>query len=119
MAALGLHHVQIACPAGSEEDLRAFYGRVLGLPEIPKPPILAGRGGCWFRVGPQELHCGVEPGFAPARKAHPCLLVDDLETVASAVRAAGHDVRYDDSIPGVYRFHTDDPVGNRLEIQQS
>lgn len=119
MATIGLHHVQIACPAGSEDDLRAFYGGVLGLPEMPKPPILAARGGCWFQVGPQELHCGVEAGFQPARKAHPCLLVDDLETVASAVRAAGYDVTYDESIPGVHRFHTADPVGNRLEIQQA
>lgn len=64
------------------------------------------------------MHCGVEPGFQPARKAHPCLLVEDLQTVASAVQVAGHDVAYDESIPGVRRFHTTDPVGNRLEIQQ-
>lgn len=119
MAALGLHHVQIACPAGSEDTLRGFYGDLLGLPEIPKPPILAARGGCWFQVGNQELHCGVEAGFAPARKAHPCVLVDDLEAVAVAVRAAGFDVTYDESIPGVRRFHTHDPVGNRLELQQA
>ena len=31
------------------------------------------RGGVWFRVGAQQLHVGVEPGFAPARKAHPGL----------------------------------------------
>lgn len=119
MAALGLHHVQIACPAGSEDQLRAFYGELLGLPEIPKPPKLAVRGGCWFQVGAQELHCGVEERFAPARKAHPCILVDDLETVAVAVRAAGYPVTYDDAIPGVHRFHTQDPVANRLEIQQA
>ena len=86
MTVLGLHHVQIACPAGAEDDLRAFYGGLLGLPEIPKPPALAVRGGVWFRVGPQELHCGVEAGFAPAKKAHPCLLVDDLEAIAGALR---------------------------------
>ena len=27
----GLHHVQVACPAGSEDALRAFYGGVLGM----------------------------------------------------------------------------------------
>ncbi|NHN55664.1 glyoxalase [Calidifontibacter sp. DB0510] len=119
MTALGLHHVQIACPAGSEEALRAFYGGVLGLPEIPKPPALAVRGGCWFAVGEQELHCGVEQDFRPALKAHPCLLVEDLDAVAARVREAGGEVRPEESIPGVRRFHTDDPVGNRLEIQQA
>lgn len=115
---LGLHHVQLACPAGSEDTLRTFYGGVLGLPEIPKPPALAARGGCWFQVGTQQLHLGVEDGFTPARKAHPCLLAGDVDEVAAAVSAAGGEVRWDEGIPGVRRFHTDDPVGNRVEIQQ-
>jgi Lactoylglutathione lyase and related lyases len=116
----GLHHVQIACPAGSENRLREFYGGVLGLPEIPKPPALAARGGCWFAVGPShELHCGVEESFTPARKAHPCLLVSDVDVVAAAVTDAGGAVFWDDAIPGIRRFHTDDPCGNRVEIQQA
>ncbi|MCM3554406.1 glyoxalase [Janibacter melonis] len=118
MVAVGIHHVQIACPQGSEDDLRAFYGSVLGLPEVPKPPVLAARGGVWFAVGDQQLHCGVEESFAPARKAHPCLLVEAVDEVAAAVDAAGRPVRWDEAIPGVRRFHTDDPVGNRVEIQQ-
>lgn len=116
----GLHHVQIACPAGSEDRLRGFYNGVLGLPELPKPPVLAARGGCWFAVGAaHELHCGVEESFVPARKAHPCLLVADVDVAATAVAAAGGAVRWDDAIPGVRRFHTDDPVGNRVEIQEA
>lgn len=118
MTVLGLHHVQIACPAGAEDELRAFYGGVLHLPEIPKPPALAVRGGVWFQVGSQELHCGVEEGFAPAKKAHPCFLVDDLDAVAARVEASGGQVRPDNNIPGVARFHTDDPCGNKVEIQQ-
>lgn len=116
---LGLHHVQIACPAGSEGELRGFYAGVLGMAEIAKPPVLAARGGVWFSAGGQELHCGVEEGFAPARKAHPCLLVADVDAVARAVAGAGGEVRWDEAIPGVRRFHTDDPVGNRVEIQQA
>ena len=70
----GLHHVQVACPAGSEDSLRAFYGGVLGMTEVTKPPVLAARGGAWFRSGGAEIHCGVEADFRPARKAHPGLL---------------------------------------------
>lgn len=118
MSVVGLHHVQIACPAGSEDLLRGFYGEVLGMPEIPKPPVLAARGGVWFEAGDRQLHCGVEADFHPALKAHPCFLVDDLAAVATAVEVADGDVRWDESIPGVRRFHTDDPVGNRVELQQ-
>ncbi len=71
-----IHHVQLACPPGSEAALRAFYHGVLGLEEIPKPPALAARGGCWFRGHGIELHLGVEEGFRPARKAHPGLRPD-------------------------------------------
>ncbi|XVX19534.1 glyoxalase [Actinomycetota bacterium] len=116
----GLHHVQVSCPAGSEDGLRGFYGGLLGLPEIPKPPLLAVRGGVWFRVGEQELHCGVEEGFAAARKAHPAFLVDDLDSLAVELESAGHPVTWDEgTIPGVRRFHTADPVGNRVELQQA
>ena len=119
MSVVGLHHVQVSCPAGSEDALRGFYGGVVGLPEIPKPPVLAARGGVWFRVGPEhELHCGVEPGFRPATKAHPAFAVDDLDLLAQLVVGAGGDVAWDDNIPGVRRFHTSDPVGNRVEFQQ-
>ncbi|KAB7743503.1 glyoxalase [Nostocoides sp. F2B08] len=121
MAAVGLHHVLIACPAGSEDLMREFYSGVVGLREIPKPPQLAARGGVWFAVGQQELHCGVQGedggGFVPARKAHPCLVVDDLDALAAAVADRGGEVVWADEIPGVRRFHTSDPVGNRVEFQ--
>ncbi len=119
MGVVGLHHVQIACPAGAEERLRAFYGGVAGMAEIPKPPALAVRGGVWFAAGHRELHCGVEEGFSPARKAHPCFVVDDIDALAERVAAAGGEVRWSAEIPGVRRFHTDDPVGNRVEFQQA
>lgn len=116
--ALGLGHVQVAMPAGAEAAMRAFYAGVLGLPELPKPSVLAARGGVWFGVGAQELHCGVEEGFAPAHKAHPCLVVGDVDAVAARVAGAGGEVRWDEQITGVRRFHTEDPVGNRVEVQQ-
>ena len=117
MGVVGLHHVQLACPAGSEDALRGFYGELVGLPEIAKPPALAVRGGVWFRAGTHELHCGVEDGFVPARKAHPAFAVDDVDSLAEAVTRAGGEVHWDANIPGVRRFHTFDPVGNRVEFQ--
>lgn len=119
MTVVGIHHVQIACPPGAEDALRGFYVGVLGLVEKPKTPVMAARGGAWFVAGAQELHVGAEEPFVPARKAHPCLLVDDVGAVAAAVEAGGAPVRWNEEMAGVRRFHTDDPVGNRVEIQQA
>jgi catechol 2,3-dioxygenase-like lactoylglutathione lyase family enzyme len=119
MAITGIDHVQVAAPAGCEDAARAFYGGLLELDELRKPAALAARGGCWFRVGAQELHIGVEERFAPARKAHPGLVADDLDSLARRLREAGHEIVFDDAIPGATRFHVADPFGNRLEIRQA
>ena len=111
-----IHHVQIALPPGAEDAARSFYRDLLGLPEIPKPPALAVRGGCWFRGYGVELHLGVETDFRPARKAHPGLLWPALDELASRLSAAGHEVTWSDELPGYRRFHTYDPFGNRLEF---
>jgi catechol 2,3-dioxygenase-like lactoylglutathione lyase family enzyme len=119
MTITGIDHVQLAAPTGCEAEARAFYGELLGLEELPKPEALAARGGCWFRAGEQELHIGVEEPFTPARKAHPSLVVSDLDAVAAQLTAAGIRVTYDDLIPGTKRFETADPFGNRLEFRQA
>jgi catechol 2,3-dioxygenase-like lactoylglutathione lyase family enzyme len=115
---LGIDHVQVAAPAGCEAAARAFYGGLLGLEEVPKPEALRARGGCWFRAGSQELHVGVEEPFAPARKAHPGLVVGDLEALAERLRGAGIDVAYDRAIAGTKRCYVADPFGNRLELRE-
>jgi catechol 2,3-dioxygenase-like lactoylglutathione lyase family enzyme len=112
----GLHHVQLAMPAGEEEAARGFYAGVLGMTEVAKPPVLAARGGAWFRAGGLELHLGVEDGFVPARKAHPGIAVDDLDALARRVATTGQDVAWDRDFPGFRRFYAHDPFGNRLEF---
>jgi catechol 2,3-dioxygenase-like lactoylglutathione lyase family enzyme len=119
MSILGIDHVQVAAPVGCEKAALAFYGGLLELDQLPKPELLAGRGGCWFRAGTQELHVGVEDPFAPALKAHPSFLVTDLEALAKRLQAAGFEVVPDEAIPGVQRAYTADPFGNRLELRQA
>jgi catechol 2,3-dioxygenase-like lactoylglutathione lyase family enzyme len=116
----GVDHVQLAMPRGREDAARGFYAGLLGMTELGKPAVLAVRGGCWFASGSAVLHLGVEEPFAPARKAHPALLVDDLDGLFAALTSAGCAcVRADGEIPGVRRFHTNDPFGNRVEFQQA
>ena len=118
-----IHHVQLSCPRGSEDRLRQFYVGVLGLAVKAKPPALAVRGGCWFVGHGIELHLGVEEPFAPARKAHPGLLWPDLDALAARLEAAGYPVIWaadvlpgEGELPGMRRFHTADPHGNRIEF---
>ncbi|MFI6089084.1 VOC family protein [Streptomyces sp. NPDC051218] len=113
---VAVDHVQLAAPPGSEPALRGFYGDVLGMAEIPKPPALAGRGGCWFLAGAVQLHLGIEADFRPARKAHPGLRVRNITAYANRLAARGVPVTWDNALPGHRRFYADDPVGNRLEF---
>jgi catechol 2,3-dioxygenase-like lactoylglutathione lyase family enzyme len=94
-----VHHVQLAMPRGEEAAARAFFVDVLGMAEIDKPAVLAVRGGVWFRAGNGELHLGVEDDFRPARKAHPGIVVDDLDALVEHLAGAGQNVQWDRDFP--------------------
>jgi catechol 2,3-dioxygenase-like lactoylglutathione lyase family enzyme len=115
-----IDHVQLAAPAGCEAEARRFFGELLGLTEVAKPPSLATRGGVWFALADgRQLHVGVERDFAPARKAHPAFAVDDLDALAARLAAVLGDVQWDGELPGVRRFYAADPWGNRLEFVEA
>ena len=111
-----IDHVQLAMPAGKEEQAREFYGGLLGMVEIEKPSELKKRGGCWFQSGVVQIHLGVEVEFRPARKAHPALRCVDYDGLTSQLRNACLEAIDDPSIPGVRRCHISDPFGNRIEL---
>ena len=113
---LRLDHVQLAMPAGGEPEAVAFYEGLLGLRAVPKPPLLAARGGCWFEQGTVVVHLGVDERFVPATKAHPAFVVDDLDQLAGSLAAAGVPLTYDDALEGVRRGYVADPFGNRIEL---
>lgn len=117
-APIGLDHVQVAAPSGSEDDARRFYVDLLGMTELSKPDALRPRGGVWFACGAHQLHVGIAEPFSPATKAHPALLfsLDDLTRVADRLAGAGCKVQWDETIPGTRRFFTADPWGNRIEL---
>jgi catechol 2,3-dioxygenase-like lactoylglutathione lyase family enzyme len=115
---VGIDHVQLAMPAGREDDARRFYERLLGIPEVPKPPDLAKRGGAWFESAQIKIHIGVESDFRPARKAHPGLLVRNLRDLVRRLGDGGCQVVEDEPLAGYDRVYVDDPFGNRLELME-
>lgn len=113
---VAVDHVQLAMPAGGEDEARTFYRNLLGLPEVTKPPHLAARGGCWFEHDSAKVHLGVEADFRPARKAHPALRIAGLDALVDRLREAGVTIVDDEPLPGHDRVYVEDPFGNRIEL---
>ena len=112
-------HVQLAAPPGCEAAARAFFIDLLGFEELPKQGETAQSGGAWFRAANIEIHVGVQQDFAPATKAHVALRCADeaaLRALSEQLAGAGYPIRWDERLPGVARFFTTDPWGNRVEL---
>jgi catechol 2,3-dioxygenase-like lactoylglutathione lyase family enzyme len=114
-----IEHAQLAMPRGKEDDARAFYSGVLGLPEVTKPADLAKRGGCWFEDGAVKLHLGVEADFRPAKKAHVALVVNDLDGLLAKARAAGCETVDPAPFQTWRQAYVFDLFGNRLELLEA
>ena len=114
--AYGLHHVLLAIPVDGEDAAREFYVGVLGLTEVAKPAELAARGGLWVRSDRLEIHLGVEQNFRAQRKAHPGILVQDIDELARTATEHGYEPEWDDTFPGMRRLYIADNNGNRLEF---
>lgn len=115
---IGIDHVQLAAPPACEPVARAFFGGILGWPELPKPEALRTRGGVWFRCGQHQVHIGVQPDFAPATKAHPAFAVKNLNRLRKRLTECGVSFTDDHAreTEGADRIYVFDPFGNRLEF---
>ena len=112
-----IHHLQLCAPPDCENAARTFYGELLGLREIEKPPELKRRGGVWFELEDgRQIHIGVEQDFIAARRAHPAFVVVNLDTLRARIEHAGYKTTSDDLFIGYRRFYTNDPFGNRIEF---
>lgn len=119
MNVIGLHHVQLAMPPGEEAAATEFYEGLLGVPSVAKPSHLEVRGGCWFESEAVRILLGVESDFRSAKKAHPALLIDDLDPLRTRPADAGVSIVDDQPLPGFNRFYVSDPFGNRIELLSS
>jgi catechol 2,3-dioxygenase-like lactoylglutathione lyase family enzyme len=116
MRVYAIDHIQLAIPPNSEDLARLFYGEIFGLREKSKPEHLVQQGGVWFEQGELKLHLGVDRNFRPATKAHPGLLVEDLDELVSRYEAAGYESVLVEEVKGYRQVYVTDPFGNRLEL---
>ncbi len=113
-----LHHVNVTVPAELETAAKNFYGSVLGLKQIPKPPT-SRQSGAWYQIGPAQLHLSVARGEVSPGSGHVCFTVSDLTEIEAKLRDAGVDIIPDpEPQPDSPRFFARDPAGNELEIAQ-
>jgi catechol 2,3-dioxygenase-like lactoylglutathione lyase family enzyme len=111
---LELLHVNVEV-TDLERALR-FY-RLFGL-EVLERLGTPGRAGAWLRLGDgRELHLSIGPA-RPEGRMHFAILVDDVAAARTVFTAAGAPIESERDLPGIERFFTRDPDGNRIEIQQ-
>ncbi len=113
MAIHSINHVQLAFPAGSEEPIRNFYSRLLGLPEV-RPT--AGNA-LHFAAGTQRIDLVPTDHWqgAPA-VSHLALEVQDLPALRGRLLQAQLPLVENRALPGYLRFYVKDPAGNQLEF---
>ena len=113
------HHVSLC--VGDVAKARAFYGDLLGLPEIARPDF--GFPGAWYQAGEIQLHLivappGVDVGARPARispvAGHTAFEIEDYEKVREALAARG--VEAIGLGAEVGQMFVRDPHGNLIEI---
>jgi hypothetical protein len=88
------------------------------MPEVPKPPDLAKRGGCRFQCGRQQLQIGIETDFASAKKAHLAFKVVNVSAIAEWSLGYGILSRHDRLNPARKQMFVDDSWGNLLQFTE-
>lgn len=107
----------ITASPDAADQVREFYGELLGLEERDVLPSLDPSGLVWFRLGGDlELHVMLV-AEAPRERPHFCLAVDgDLGELRSRLESAGIETADAPSIVGRPRFTCHDPCGNLVEL---
>jgi len=113
-----LNHVTVAVPAGEEDKVRAFYGGVLGLKELPQNHALQSHYTLiWYELLDIQLHLDFSPPWvAPAENRHVALEVRDLGRVRGYLESKGATIREAVRMPDRDRFYLLDPFGNYFEF---
>lgn len=114
------HHTSLPIPTGGQEQVRAFYGGLLGLQEKAPPVGIRTHGVVWFAAGDNEIELHFVPNdefLANAKDPrHICLEVDNVEDYRQRLTEAGYKITEADPIPYRPRFFCRDPFNNYIEF---
>ncbi|MGY2063263.1 VOC family protein, partial [Nocardia gipuzkoensis] len=112
--AVALHHVAII--VSDVDKALQFYCGTLGLTQRTDRPDLGP--GAWLDIGDRQLHL-MQATVPPDNGQHLALLVDQLDTAVTSLRAQGLDVSDPVSMaPGHLQSMLHDPDGNLVELHQ-
>ena len=101
---------------------RHFYGDVLALDELERPPeIAANFASAWYRLGRAELHVVENAEFQPLRSPlgpHLAVATDDFEATVERISGTGAKFSFGpgEGPDGIRRAVITDPTGNVVEI---
>jgi catechol 2,3-dioxygenase-like lactoylglutathione lyase family enzyme len=117
-----LHHVAV-CVSDLERAKR-FYGEVLGLTELPRPPF--DFGGAWYELGPhQQLHLIVHPPTLTMRRTteidakdgHLAIRVGSYQQTVDHLRQHGiESLDRPRNLTPWPQIYVTDPDGNVIEL---
>ena len=113
-----INHVTVAVPAGEEAKVRAFYGGVLGLEEVPQDKSLQGHYMLiWYKLLDILLHLDFSPPWVtPAENHHVALEVKNLKEVRTYLESKNAEIRHAVPMPDRDRFYLIDPFGTYFEF---
>lgn len=107
-----LHHVTV--PVTNLSQARDFYGRILGLDELPRKGV--GPGGAWFQIGPSQINLLVRKKQNSDTIRHFAICVDSIRAARKSLKTEGIEMTKTTQVGNINRFFFDDPDGNRGEI---
>ena len=119
----GCHHLALC--VHDIDVARPFYGEVLGLDEIPRPPEIADRfRSAWFRLGTAEIHVVENAAFQPLDSPlgpHLAVATDDFDATVRRLEERGETFRFGPGPgpDGIRRVVVADPTGNVFEITEA
>ena len=116
----GCHHMAVC--VHDIDEARRFYGEILSLVELERPPEIAGKfRSAWYLIGSSELHVVENPDFQPLDSPlapHIAVGTSDFDAFTAQVVDRGGKFSFGPGTgpDGIRRAVIEDATGNAVEI---